>query len=467
MCTKEGRMKDADAIIIGAGQGGIPLAIKLAKEGMKTILIEKRYVGGTCVNDGCTPTKTLIASAANAYNIKNSERWGIHVPEFTVDFSVVMERKNEVVRRFRNDNESAIRKTENLTYLKGEASFLHHKEIIVKSDSGTTETLKAENIFIDVGMEPNIPAIKGLGETPFFTTTTILDIDHLPKHLLILGGNYNGLEMAQLFLRLGSEVTVLEKGARLLPKEDPDIADALQLILESEGIRILTGVNAHSVEEDSLTLALTLTFSIGERKGQEIKGSHLLVATGRIPQTDSLALKKAGVETDENGFIIVNDYLETTAPGIFAMGDCKGGPAFTHIAYNDHVVIYNNLKKGAEQKYFDRDVPYCLFTDPQLGRIGMTETEAKAKGKEVKIFQLPMNKSSRGIETGHTEGLMKAVVDKSSGLILGVAILSAQGGEIMSVLQMAMAGGFTVEQLRKQVFAHPLYAESINNLFMS
>ncbi len=450
-----------DAIIIGAGQSGIPLAMKLSKAGIKTALIEKRAIGGTCVNDGCTPTKTLIASAENAYRIKHSEKWGIKIPDYHVDFNKVMARKNEIVKQFRESSETALKKAEDLIIFEGKASFTGPKEIIVKTDT-KMETIQAGNIFIDAGTKPDIPKLEGLDKIPFLTTTSILDLTHCPEQLVILGGNYNGIEMAQLFARLGSKVTIVEKSEQLLPDEDPDIAQTLQQILEEEGIRVYTGAKAQSVKEEPLIL----TCSINGRT-QQIIGSHLLVATGRKPQTAALALDKAGIQTDEKGFIIVNDYLETNIPGIFAMGDIKGGPAFTHISYNDHLVIYNRLMKGSNHKYFDRQVPYCMFTDPQLGRIGITETHALTLGKKIKVYRLPMKKSSRGIETGQTDGFMKAVVEEPSGLILGAAILSAQGGEIMSVLQIAMSCGFTADRLKNEIFAHPLYSESINNLFMS
>lgn len=449
-----------DAIIIGAGQSGTPLAIKLSKAGIKTALIEKRAVGGTCVNDGCTPTKALIASAENAYRIAHSRDWGIKVSSFSVDFDEVIQRKNRIVEQFRNSSEMTLGKSKNLTLFNGEACFTSPKEVCVKFNS-SIECLQAKNIFIDAGMKPEIPSWKGLSKVPFFTSSSILDVAECPQHLLVAGGNYTGIELAQLFSRLGSKVTIVEKNRQLLPKEDPDIAAALQQILEEEGIRVYTGATVESVEGETPTL----TF-LQNGVQQHAEGTHLLIAIGRIPQTTALDLDKAGIDTDDKGFIIVNDRLETSAAGVFAMGDIKGGPAFTHISYNDHIVVYDNLFRGADRKYYNRQIPYCMFTDPQLGRIGLTETMATAQGIDIEVARLPMEKSSRGIETGHTKGLMKAVMEKSTGKILGAAILSAQGGEVMTVMQMAMACGFTGDQLKTHVFAHPLYAESINNLFM-
>ncbi len=454
-------MVQYDGIIIGAGQSGTPLALKLAKAGKKIALIEKRAVGGTCINDGCTPTKALIASAENAYRIAQSDKWGISVSSFSVDFEQVIKRKNAIVQQFRAGSESSIEKAKNVKLFKGEACFDSPHEIVVKLDT-TMEHLAAENIFIDVGMEPDLPVIEGLNEVPFYTSTSILEITQCPEHLVILGGNYTGLEFAQLFARLGSQVTVIEKNTQILPKEDPDISKTLTEILEKEGIRIYTGTIVNSTKGATPII----TFEHDGREKQ-IKGSHLLITTGRKPQTAALALDKAGIKTDEKGFIQVNDQLETSVKGIFAMGDVKGGPAFTHISYNDHLVVYDNLINEANRKYTDRQVPYCMFTDPQLGRVGLTETQARAQGLAIDIALLPMNKNSRGIETGNTEGVMKAIVEKTTGKLLGVAILSAEGGEVMSVLQMAMVAECTASQLKEQVFAHPLYSESINNLFMT
>lgn len=454
-------MVQYDGIIIGAGQSGIPLALKLAKAGMEIALIEKNAVGGTCINDGCTPTKALIASAENAYRIAHSHKWGIDVSSFSIDFEQVMKRKNAIVRQFRSGSESSIEKAKNLKLLKGEACFTGPNELVVKLDTNM-EHLKAENIFIDVGMEPDIPVLEGLNVVPFLTSSSILELTQRPEHLLILGGNYTGLEFAQLFARLGSQVTVIEKKEQILSREDPDISKTLTEILEKEGIRIYTGAAASSVKG----APPILTFN-HEGREKQVKGSHLLVTTGRKPQTAALALDKAGIKTDEKGFIQVNDQLETSVKGVFAMGDVKGGPAFTHISYNDHYIVFDKLINGIDRKYADRQVPYCMFTDPQLGRVGLTEADARARGIAVEIARLPMSKSSRGIETGNTEGVMKVVIEKDTEKLLGVAVLSAEGGEVMSVLQMAMAAGYTATQLKEEVFAHPLYSESINNLFMS
>ena len=451
-------MEVFDMIIIGSGQGGTPLAKKMAGAGRKTLLVEKRFVGGTCVNDGCTPTKTLLSSARMAYLSRHSRSWGIQTTGVTVDIQKVMERKEAVVHQLREGSEKGLRKTEGLTLVIGEAAFLGPEAIRVRTPEGAEKSFTAPTICIDTGLRPNIPDLAGLQDTPYLTSTSLLEIRELPKHLLILGGNYLGLEFAQMFSRFGSQVTVLEREMQLLPREDADIAAAVKDILEAEGIRIRTGVQAKRVSPGPPVSV--------ETEDGTFPGSHLLVAAGRVPNTEALALDKAGILTDEKGFIQVNKQLETNVKGIYAIGDVKGGPAFTHVAYNDHLILAGNLLEDARLSTAGRQIPYCMFTDPQLGRIGMTERQARAAGHDILIAKFPMEHTSRGIETGNTQGLMKAIVDKGSGKILGAAILGAEGGEVMSVLEMAMLAGLTAETIRCHVFAHPLYSESLNNLFM-
>src|SRR5699024_9445512 len=392
-----------EAVIIGAGQSGVPLAMKLSKDGIKTALVEKRLVGGTCINDGCTPTKTLIASAEQVYRIENSEKLGIHVPSYNIDFQAVMQRKNDIVKQSREGSEKAIEEAENLTLFKGKAHFMAPKEIRVNQGMESA-VLKGKYIFIDGGLRPAIPPLEGLDKVPFLTSTTLLDLKECPEHLIIIGGSYIGLEMVQLFSRLGSRITIIEKSERVLAKEDADVAEAIQDILRKEDIRFFLGAKVNSVHGQHPTVNIVV-----DGKEEQIKGTHLLMATGRKPQTEDLDLEKAGIKTDEHGFIEVDDQLETSIKGIYAMGDIKGGAAFTHISYNDYVIIYDNLMNGANRKYVYRQEPYCLFTDPQLGRIGLTESMAKKQGLEIDVFKLPMEKSSRGKETVQIQGFMKAV----------------------------------------------------------
>jgi pyruvate/2-oxoglutarate dehydrogenase complex dihydrolipoamide dehydrogenase (E3) component len=452
-----------NAVIIGSGQGGNPLARKLAKAGWITALIEKRWAGGTCINDGCTPTKTMIASARVAYMAANSSRWGVRVNGYSIDLERVLQRKNEIVDSFRSSSEKGL-ESAGVSLFYGEAAFTEPKTLKVRLHDGSETTMTADHIIIDTGTWPQVPDIPGIDTVPWLNSTTLLDISTIPSHLLILGGSYIALEFAQMFRRFGSEVTIVERSPRLLPREDEDVSDALRKIMEAEGIHIFTGAQAKRVEQTSRHIALTID-SNGQTIGAE--GSHLLLATGRSPQTAALQLDKTGVTTDAHGYIKVNSRLETNVPGIYALGDVKGGPAFTHISWHDHLIVYRNLVENGNASTDQQQVPYCVFTDPQLGRIGLSEKEAAEKGLKVKVARLDMAQVARALETGNTEGFMKALVEEGTGKILGAAVLGAEGGELMTLLQMAMLGGITAYQLKETVFAHPLYAESLNNLFLS
>jgi len=461
-------VKHLDVIIIGSGQGGTPLAEKLAASGLQTILVEKRWIGGTCINDGCTPTKTMIADGRLAYTIRGAAGRGMVTEGLSIDIKKIMERKNAVVSSFREGAGKGLRETKNLSVVKGEASFSGPKMISVALEDGSAVAYTADKIFINTGCSPFIPPLKGLDTVPYLTSTTLLDITEIPRHLLVLGGGYIALELGQLFRRLGSEVSIIERGNTLLSQEDADIQAAVGQVLEGEGIRIYTQASVETVSsvagEGSGAVRLEMRYGNGT---ESITGTHLLVAAGRHPQTEALHPDRAGVELDEKGYIKVDDYLQTNVAGIYALGDVKGGPAFTHISYNDYVILYKNILENKKESTRNRMVPYCVFTDPPLGRIGLTEREAVKKGYSVKIAVLPMSHVARAIETGNTKGMMKAVVDADTGLILGAAILGEEGGEIMTILQMAMLGGIRYEQIREMVIAHPLYAESLNNLFMS
>ena len=456
-------MTTYDAIIIGAGQAGVPLARKLAGAGWKTALIERRWVGGTCINDGCTPTKTLIASGRMAYLAGRSGDWGVPVEGYRVDLPAVKRRKDEVVESFRNGSQKRLENTPGLDLLFGSAAFSGPKTLTVHLNDGGRRELTADKIFINTGAAPRIPDIPGIGAVPCLTSTTVLDLEAVPEHLLILGGGYIALELGQLYGRLGSRVTILERGEALLKREDEDVADALRTILEEEGITVHTGARVQRVEARPGG-GVGLHVRLGDAD-HEITGTHLLTANGRTPLTAGLDLARTGLAADAKGYLPVNDRLETAVPGIYALGDVKGGPAFTHIAYHDYVIVYKNLLEGASLSTKDRQVPYCVFTDPQLGRVGLSEREARAQGFDVKIAKMPMTHVARALEIGETRGFMKAVVDAQSHQVLGAAVLGADGGEIMSVLQVAMMGGLPYETLQFGVFAHPTFAESLNNLF--
>jgi dihydrolipoamide dehydrogenase len=459
-------MKHYDAIIIGSGQAGSPLAKKLANAGKKTLLVEKRFIGGTCVNDGCTPTKTMVASAKLAYLAGRCNDMGITIKGYTVDLKQVKKRTDGIVMKSRLGSQAAMEKTPNLDLLFGEATFIDHKTISVNPKTGKSRQFKADQIFINAGCKTVIPNdIEGLDDIDYLTSTSILDLEKVPEHLLIIGGNYIGLEFGQMFRRFGSKVTILERSGRLISREDEDISAEITGILEEEGIKIFTNSKAVKVKNKGKN-QVTATIQTGDEV-TKLKCTHVLVAVGRSPQTERLALDKTGVKVDDKGYIKVNDKLETSESGIYALGDIKGGPAFTHVSYNDYTIVYRNLIEKQDLNINNRPVPYCMFTDPELGRVGITEAEAKAKGLNIKVARLPMSHVARALENGDTRGLMKAVVDADTKKILGVAVVGTEGGEIMSVLQMAMEGGITYDRIRYCVFAHPTYSESLNNLFMT
>ncbi|WCT12001.1 mercuric reductase [Mucilaginibacter jinjuensis] len=456
-------MKHYDAIVIGAGQAGSPLCRKLANAGKKTLIIEKRWIGGTCVNDGCTPTKAMVASAKAAYLAKRCTDLGVTIDSFHINMKQVKKRKDEIVLKSRNGGLNAIEKTENLDLLFGEASFTGPKTIKVKLNDGGEEEVQADLIFLDAGATPVIPEIDGLKDIDYLTSTSILDLEEVPEHILIIGGNYVALEFAQMFHRFGSKISVLERSERIMAKEDEDVSDGLKDILVEEGLGIYVKAEVHRFEKTADGIKAS-TIVGGEQK--EFTCSHILLAAGRKPLTEALQLDKTGVELDEKGFIKVNEKLETNVPGIYALGDVNGGPAFTHIAYNDYTIVYRNLVEGTNYNTTDRPLPYCMFTDPQLGRVGLTEKQAREQGYDIKVAVLPMKHVARAIEVSDTRGFMKAVVNAKTKEILGAAVLAEEGGEIMSVLQMAMEGGITYDRIRYCVFAHPTYSESLNNLFM-
>jgi len=452
-----------DAIIIGAGQAGVPLARALAGAGWRTALVERLHVGGSCVNEGCTPTKTMVASARSAYVARRAADYGVSTGSVSVDMAAVRQRKRDMVESWRSGSEDRLRATENLELVMAEASFVGPRRVEVRPSEGGTRVLESEHIFINTGARPSVPALPGLDEVPFLTSTTIMELDEVPKHLLILGGGYIGVEFGQMFRRFGSEVTIVQRRDALLPREDRDVAEAIKEILEEDGIEVVLEADAQSVSAASdgeVSLAVEMSSRL-----RTLTGSHLLVATGRVPNTEALNLPAAGIELDSGGYVPVNERLETQTSGIYALGDVKGGPAFTHISYDDFRVIRSNLLEEGEATITDRAVPYTVFMDPQLGRVGLSEREARERGLDVKVFTMPMNWVARALEIDESRGLLKAVVDSSTDRILGFAALGIDGGELMAVIEVAMLGGVTASVPRNAVFAHPTLAESLNNLF--
>jgi pyruvate/2-oxoglutarate dehydrogenase complex dihydrolipoamide dehydrogenase (E3) component len=446
-----------DAIVIGSGQGGNPLTYKMADAGLRVALIEEKYLGGTCINTGCTPTKTMVASAQVAHYVKNAKQWGVHASDFAADLLAIVKRKNEVVHSFRSGQEKQAAKRDNVTLCRGHARFTGPRTIQVNGES-----LESDRIFIDTGSRPLIPQIDGITSISYLTNESILDLEQLPEHLMVLGGGYIGLEFGQMFRRFGSRVTIVHQGSEILLREDEDVASELRKALESEGVGFLLEAKTKRVSTNGRPI--TLEFSGSH---EPLTGTHLLIATGREPNTDTLDLDKAGVETDERGYIKVNGRLETSAPGIWAIGDVKGGPAFTHISYNDFQVIYANVFEGKSLSVDNRIVPYCVFTDPQLGGVGMTEKEARAEGHKLKIGKIPCTSVARAIERNETAGMMKIVVNAADDRILGASILSAEGGELVQILHTLMLADQPYTLLKGAIYIHPTMAEGFFGLLES
>ena len=451
-----------DAIVIGSGQAGTPLSIALAQAGMRTALIERVHVGGTCINEGCTPTKTMVASGRVAYLARRAADYGVHTGAVTVDLRKVRERKRNIVNSFRNGSQARIEKTANLDLIFGEAKFTGPRNVEVRTKDGGRQALSANYIFINTGTRASRPKLEGLESVAFLDNASIMELDAVPDHLLVIGGGYIGLEFGQLFRRFGSRVTVIHARDHLLSREDPDVTEEIDRILREDGIEIFLNSNTRRVSQAQGRIQLEF-----EQQGQAktVSGSHLLVATGRVPNSDALNLKAAGIETDAHGFIQTNDRLETAASGVFALGDVKGGPAFTHISYDDFRIIRANLLEKKAASIANRIVPYTVFIDPQLGRVGVTESEARAQKRNVRVAKLPMSSVARALELDETRGFMKAVVDSETGQILGAAVLGIEGGEIMAAIEIAMMGKLPYTALRDGIFAHPTLAESLNNLF--
>ncbi|MCI0693657.1 mercuric reductase [candidate division KSB1 bacterium] len=453
-----------DAIIIGSGQAGKPLAIDLGSAGWKTAIIEKEHVGGTCVNVGCTPTKTMVASGRVAYLARRGADYGVQTGSVKVDMAKVRQRKRAIVESFRNGGQARLENTKNVALIFGEAGFTGAKTIEVKLNSGGTRQLTADKIFINTGGRPEKPPVEGLDRVPALDSTSIMELDILPEHLLVLGGGYIGLEFGQMFRRFGSQVTIVQRGKQLLAREDNDVAEEVAKIMREDGIEVLLETAAQRVEQNAAgKINLTVRTKTGERT---LTGSHLLVAAGRVPNTDRLNLSAAGVEIDQKGFIKVNEKLETNVPGIYALGDVKGGPAFTHISYDDYRIIRDNLLKKGNATMTNRFVPNTVFIDPQLGRVGLTEAEARAQGRNIRVAKIPMSYVARALEMDESRGFMKAVVDADTKQILGCAVLGIEGGELMAMLQIAMMGKVPYSALKDTIFAHPTLAEGLNTLFM-
>ena len=440
-----------DAIVIGSGQAGNPLCFALADHGWKVALVEKAELGGTCVNTGCTPTKTMIASAQVAHYARNASRWGVNASAISVDLPAVLARKTAVVNRFRSGNQKQVDARSNVHLFRGQAKFLSPHSIQVGD-----EIVEGERIFINAGCRPIAPKLPGLETVGCLTNESLMEMREIPEHLLVLGGGYIGLEFGQMFRRFGSRVTIIHRGDQILSREDPEIATALRRALEAEGVEFRLNAQATKVEKRNDAISLTFQAQHGS---ETVSGSHILNATGRVPNTDTLDIEKAGIDIDPHGYVKVNPRLETSVPGIWALGDIKGGPAFTHISYNDFQIVFGNIIEGKNLSIANRYVPYSLFTDPQLGRVGLTEKEARATGKKLKIGAYPMSGVSRAIERDETAGLMKIIIDAANDRILGAAILGIEGGETVQIFGTLMLADAPYTVLKDAVFIHPTLVE--------
>jgi pyruvate/2-oxoglutarate dehydrogenase complex dihydrolipoamide dehydrogenase (E3) component len=454
--------EDYDAIVIGTSQGGRFLPVELAKAGQRVALVERDQLGGVCVNRGCTPTKTMVASARLARQARRGAEYGVRTGPVSVDLAAVRERKRAVVAGARQNYASRLAQ-DGLDLIEGEARFTGPKTVGIALREGGTRRISAPVVVIDAGARPRPLAIPGAGEVPVLDSTSIMELEEVPGHLIIVGGGYIGLEFGQMFRRFGSEVTIIQRAARLMMGEDEDVSGEVAAILRDDGITVLTSsAPARAAPAAGGGLRVTVRTPDGER---QLEGSHLLSAIGRIPNTGALTPEAAGIRLDDRGFIEVDEHLETSVPGVYAMGDVKGGPAFTHLSYDDHRILHANLIRGEKASTRDRIVPYTVFIDPQLGRAGLTEREARAQGRAIRVAKLPMSAVIRAIETGETRGFMKAVIDTGSGQILGCAVLGSEGGEIMTMIQIAMLGKLTHTAMADAIFTHPLLAEGLNTLF--
>jgi pyruvate/2-oxoglutarate dehydrogenase complex dihydrolipoamide dehydrogenase (E3) component len=447
-----------DAICIGAGQSGPSLAVRLAGAGMAVALIEREHLGGTCVNDGCTPTKTLVASARAAHVARHASEFGVQIGgEVKVDMRAVKARADAVVGESVQSLTSWLEGTKNLTLIRGEARFIGPNRMRVGDDE-----LTASKFFIDVGGKASVPDWPGIHDVPYLTNTSMMAVDFLPAHLVIVGGSYIALEFAQMYRRFGSEVTVIEASPHLISREDADVSEALRELLEGEGVVVHVEAKNLAVARDGGGVRIDFD---AHGKTQFVIGSHLLLAVGRRPNTEGLGLDAAGIATDERGFIVVDDELRASAPNVWALGDVNGKGAFTHTSYNDYEIVAANLLEGGKRRVSDRVPTYALYTDPPLGRIGMNEAEAKKSGRQVLVAKLPMSRVARARERGERAGFMKVLVDAPTKRILGAALFGIEADEVVQLLLLAMAADLPCTRITETMLIHPTVTELLPTLF--
>jgi len=453
-----------DAIVIGAGQAGSPLAARLGAEGLKTAIIERKLLGGTCVNVGCIPTKTLVGSARAIHMARRGGEYGFSAGEVRVDMKAVKARKDGVVRQSNDGISAWIATMKNVTLLWGQARFTGPRTLAVESRGGGTRTLQAEKIFINVGGRALVPDIPGAKDVPYLTNSQMMQVDVVPEHLIVVGGSYIGLEFAQIYRRFGAKVTVIEKFPKLLPREDEDVVAEIRAILEREGVEILLGADDMRVSQGGGRVGIQ--FEI-ENKKVEIQGSHVLYAVGRIPNTGDLGLAEGGIAADARGFITVDDQCRTSAEGVWALGDVNGKGAFTHTSWNDYEIVAANLFDKDPRKISDRISCYGLFIDPPLGRVGMNEAEARKSGRKLLAGKMLMTRVGRAREMGETQGFMKVLVDADSKELLGAAILGLNGDEVVHSLLDVMYAKKPYTTIQRAVHIHPTVTELVPTLLGS
>ncbi|RYU81553.1 mercuric reductase [Hymenobacter persicinus] len=452
-----------DVVIIGSGQAGNPLAYAMADAGRRVALVEENHLGGSCVNYGCSPTKNLLAAAERAHQVRTAADYGIRTSAPEVDFRAIMAAKNALVQHSRDGlRKNLTQEHPGITVLRGHAAFTGPHALRVTLVQGDEQELEAPLIFLNTGTRAAVPELDGLDAVPYLTTTELLDLPELPEHLLILGAGYIGVEFGQMFRRFGCRVTLIEAGKRLLAHEDADVCQAMKEMLEAEGVEFVLGAEARRVSQNAAgEITLSATTPEGERR---LRGSHLLIATGRTPNSDTLDLSKAGIKTDEKGYIQVDRNLQTAARGVYALGDVHGGPQFTHISYDDYRVVRDAILHGKRRSAKRRPLPYTVFTEPQLGRIGLNEDQAREQNIPYRVATMPVRTIGRARETGRTTGFWKVLVDDKD-QVLGAAIFGAEGGEIMTMFQLAMLGKIPYPTLQNMIIAHPTWAEGLNNVF--
>lgn len=458
---------DHDVIIIGAGQAGSPLARRLAGEGERTLLVERKHVGGTCINEGCTPTKSMIASARAAHVARGAYRLGVHVREIEVDLGAVVDRKDEIVRSWRNRQREDLETTENLTLVDGDARFVGPHGIEIGA-----ERHRAPVVVVNAGARPSIPQLPGLDSIRGLDSTSIMELREIPRHLIVLGGGYIGCEFAQMFRRFGSEVTIVSRGPHLLDREDDDVSEAIEDVFRKEGITlqldsVAQGVSLREADEATASVANGNRVILEIDGGESIEGTHFLTAVGRVPNTEGLGCDVAGIELDERGFIKIDDEYRTSAEGVFAVGDITGGPQFTHASWDDHRILFDILRGKRGRNRSDRLIPYTVFTDPQVARVGLSEREARGRGVAYEVATRPFGEIARAVEVDETAGTMKVLLDPDTERVLGAAIVGLEAGELIHIFVALMQAGASARAIVDAEAVHPTLAEGVQSLVMA